>query len=103
MPSSADIIRDSINEFSRLQNWMLTAKSNNDMDTYNSMYDRYIELKVTLTSLGVNITKLDKINEWPQNNDSINGVKAIGLSGLCTIFIFRKKEYREKIAGWKKH
>ena len=60
MPSSADIIRDSINEFSRLQNWMLTAKSNNDMDTYNSMYDRYIELKVTLTSLGVNITKLDK-------------------------------------------
>ncbi len=63
MPSSADIIRDSINEFSRLQNWMLTAKSNNDMDTYNSMYDRYIELKVTLTSLGVNITKLDKINE----------------------------------------
>lgn len=63
MPSSADIIRDSINEFSRLQNWMLAAKSNNDMDTYNLMHDRYIELKVTLTSLGVNITKLDKINE----------------------------------------
>lgn len=63
MPSSADIIRDSINEFSRLQNWMLTAKSNNDIDTYNLMHDRYIELKVTLTSLGVNITKLDKINE----------------------------------------
>lgn len=63
MPSTADIIRDSINEFSRLQSWMLVAKSNNDMDTYNLMHDRYVELKVTLTSLGVNITELDKIKE----------------------------------------
>ncbi len=61
MPSCADIIRDSISEFTRVQNWMITAKANNDMETYNSMYDRYIELKVTLTSLGVNITKLDKL------------------------------------------
>lgn len=63
MPVAADIIRDSINEFSRLQNWMLMAKTNNDMDTYNLMHDRYVELKVTLTSLGVNITELDKIKE----------------------------------------
>lgn len=63
MPVAADIIRDSINEFSRLQNWMLMAKSNNDMDTYNLMHDRYVELKVTLTSLGVNITELNKIKE----------------------------------------
>lgn len=61
MPIAADIIRDSVNEFSRLQNWMLSAKANNDMETYNSMHDRYIELKVTLSSLGVNITELDKI------------------------------------------
>jgi len=60
MPSSADIIRDSINEFSRLQNWMIAIKDTNP-DIYNSMYDRYIELKVTLTSLGVNLTELDKI------------------------------------------
>lgn len=63
MPSAADIIRDSINEFSRLQNWMLSVKAKNDMETYNSMYDRYIELKVTLSSLGVNLTELDKIQE----------------------------------------
>lgn len=63
MPSTADIIRDSINEFSRLQSWMLVAKSNSDMDTYNLMHDRYVELKVTLTSLGVNVTELDKIKE----------------------------------------
>ena len=63
MPSAADIIRDSISEFSRLQNWMILAKENSDMETYNSMHDRYIELKVTLLSLGVNLAELDKIQE----------------------------------------
>ena len=63
MPSQADIIRDSINEFSRIQDWMILAKKNNDIETYEQIRKRYIELKVTLTSLGVNITKLDKINE----------------------------------------
>lgn len=62
MPSGADIIKDYVTEFSRLQNWMLSIKDK-DPATYNSMHDRYIELKVTLTSLGVNITELDKIKE----------------------------------------
>lgn len=63
MPSDAGIISDSINELSRLQKWMLSVKAKNDMDTYNQMYDRYIELKVILSSLGVNLTELDKIKE----------------------------------------
>lgn len=62
MPSAADIIRDSIAEFSRLQNWMLSVKEK-DPVTYEAMHDRYIELKVTLTSLGVNLAMLDKIKE----------------------------------------
>ena len=62
MPSAADIIRDSINEFSRLQKWMLSVKDK-DPETYNSMHDRYIELKVTLSSLGVNLSELDKIKK----------------------------------------
>ncbi|MCM1262644.1 MAG: hypothetical protein NC313_07965 [Butyrivibrio sp.] len=61
MPSSADIIKDYVTEFSRLQNWMIAIKETNP-ETYNSMLDRYNELKVTLNSLGVNLTKLDKIN-----------------------------------------
>lgn len=60
MPSGADIIKDYVSEFSRLQNWMLSIKEVAP-DTYDSMYDRYLELKVTLTSLGVNLTELDKI------------------------------------------
>lgn len=62
MSSAAGIIRDSITEFSRLQDWMIPIKESNP-DTYNSMYKRYIELKVTLSSLGVNLTELDKIKD----------------------------------------
>lgn len=62
MPDDANIIKDYVSEFSRLQNWMLAIKEK-DPATYSSMHDRYIELKVTLTSLGVNLTELDKVKE----------------------------------------
>ena len=62
MPNAADIIKDSVTEFSRLQDWMLSVKDK-DPATYDSMYKRYIELKVTLSSLGVNLTELDRIGK----------------------------------------
>ena len=62
MPSAADIIKDYVIEFSRLQDWMLQIREVAP-DTYNSMHKRYIELKVTLASLGVNLTELDRIKE----------------------------------------
>lgn len=62
MPSGADIIKDYVSEFSRLQNWMLAIRER-EPAVYQSMYDRYLELKVTLTSLGVNLSELDKIKE----------------------------------------
>ena len=62
MPSAADKIKDYVSEFSRLQDWMIPIKETNP-DTYNSMHKRYLELKVTLTTLGVNLTELDKIKE----------------------------------------
>lgn len=60
MPSAADIIKDYVIEFSRLQDWMISVKESNP-ETYESMHKRYIELKVTLSSLGVNLTELDRI------------------------------------------
>lgn len=63
MPGMSDIVKDSVVEFSRLQNWMLSAKKYGDMDTYKMMLDRYIELKVILCTAGVNLADLDKIKE----------------------------------------
>lgn len=61
MPHKYETNRE-LSVFSRLQNWMIAIKDK-DIATYNSMHDRYIELKVTLTSLGVNLTELEKIKE----------------------------------------
>ena len=63
MPGISDIVKDSVVEFSRLQNWMLSAKENNDISTDNMMLDRYKELKVILTAAGVNLQEIDKIKE----------------------------------------
>ena len=60
--NNAEIIQKAIEDFSRVQKWMLSVKEK-DITTYNLMYERYIELKVTLISLGVNLTELDKIKD----------------------------------------
>ena len=39
---------------------MLSAKDK-ESETYNLMYERYIELKVILSYLSVNLAELDKI------------------------------------------
>ncbi len=62
MPSAADIIKDYVIEFSGLQDWMVPIKETNP-ETYDSMHKRYIELKVTLSSLGVNLAEIDRIKD----------------------------------------
>lgn len=56
-----EMIKVSIEEFSRLQNYMLASEK--DSNCYKLMKDRYIELKVILTSFDINLTELDKIKE----------------------------------------
>ena len=55
------MIKVSIEEFSRLQNYMLASEKNSD--SYKLMKDRYIELKVILTFFEINLIELDKIKE----------------------------------------
>lgn len=59
--SENETIKVSVEEFSRLQSYMLASEK--DTDSYNLMKDRYIELKVILNSFGVSLTELDKIKE----------------------------------------
>ena len=58
--SKEELMKISVEEFSRLQDWMLSTKGK-DSETYNSMHKRYIELKVILSTLSVNLAELDKI------------------------------------------
>ena len=49
-------------EFSRLQSYMILA-TEKDSEIYKAMKVRYTELKVILTTSGINLTELDRIKE----------------------------------------
>lgn len=59
--SEKEMIKMSVEEFSRLQDYMI--ESDKESNAYKRMKRRYIELKVILTSSGVNLTELDMIKE----------------------------------------
>ena len=59
--SDKELLQKNIEEFSRLQNYMILTEK--DSEAYKVMKERYIELKVILTSLGINLTELDRIKE----------------------------------------
>lgn len=63
MPNGAEIIRDALNDFQRIQAHMFLAKKENAAETYASLKNDYISLKALLTSLGVNLSEIDKIKE----------------------------------------
>lgn len=56
-----EVIKISVEEFSRIQRFMLLADK--ESDVYKAMYERYIDLKDILTSSGVNLTEIDRIKE----------------------------------------
>lgn len=51
-----ELIKVSIEEFSRLQNYMLACDKNSN--SYKLMKDRYSELKVILTSFGITLAEM---------------------------------------------
>ena len=58
--SEKEMMKVSVEEFSRLQRYMVLTVDK-DTEAYKAMYERYVELKVILTSFGVNLTELDRI------------------------------------------
>lgn len=59
--TEGEMLKLSVEEFSRLQDYMLSSEK--DSDAYRKMKRRYIELKVILSASGVNLTELDMIKE----------------------------------------
>ena len=54
-------MQKNVEEFSRLQDYMSVCEK--DSESYKRMKRRYIELKVILTTSGVNLTEIDYIKE----------------------------------------
>lgn len=59
--TEGEMLKLSVEEFSRLQWYMQLADK--DSEIYKAMKMRYIELKVILTASGINLTELDRIKE----------------------------------------
>lgn len=59
--TEGEMLKLTVEEFSRIQRYMSLAEKNSEV--YKAMKERYIDLKVILTSSGVNMTELDRIKE----------------------------------------
>lgn len=56
-----EMIKMSIEEFSRVQDWMMMSEK--ESEVYQSLKKRYLDLKVILISSGVNLTEIDRVKE----------------------------------------
>lgn len=63
MPNGLEITKMAIDDFKKIQRYMLLAKKENATETYAELKDEYISLKAFLNISGVNLTELDKIKE----------------------------------------
>ena len=61
--NNAEIIKNAVDDFKKIQKYMILAKKENATETYAELKDEYLSLKALLNVLGVNLTDIDKIKE----------------------------------------
>lgn len=63
MPTSLEVTKAAIDDFKKIQKYMLLAREENATKTYAELKDEYLSLKAILQVSGVNLTDIDKIKE----------------------------------------
>ncbi len=63
MPTSLEVTKAAIDDFKKIQKYMVLAKEENATKTYEELKDEYLSLKAILQVSGVNLTDIDKIKE----------------------------------------
>ena len=63
MPTSLEIIKAAIDDFKKIQKYMILAKKENATETYAKLKDEYLTIKALLNVSVVNLTDIDKIKE----------------------------------------
>lgn len=63
MPSDAEIVKETLEQFKKIQRYMMLAREENASKTYSELKDEYVSLKAVLNVMGVNLTDIDKIKE----------------------------------------
>lgn len=61
--NNAEIMKNAMDDFEKVQRCMILAKEENATKTYAELKRQYIVLKALLNSLGVNLSEIDRIKE----------------------------------------
>ena len=63
MPTGVEVAKVAIDDFKKIQRYMILAKKENAIETYAELKEEYLALKAILQVCGVNVTDIDKIKE----------------------------------------
>lgn len=63
MPTGIEVTKAALDDFRKIQDYMLSAKKENATETYAKLKDEYLTIKALLQVSGVNLTDIDKIKE----------------------------------------
>ena len=63
MPSGIEVTKQALDDFKKIQDYMLLARKENATETYASLKREYLTIKALLNVSGVNLTDIDKIKE----------------------------------------
>ena len=61
--NNAEIAKDTIEQFKKIQRYMISAKKENATETYSILKEEYLSLKAILQVCGVNLIDIDLIKE----------------------------------------
>ena len=63
MPNGLEITKTAIEDFKKIQKYMMLAKKENASETFAELKEEYLSLKAILTVAGVNLADIDKFKE----------------------------------------
>lgn len=63
MPTGIEVIKAALDDFKKIQEYMLLAKEEGAVKTYAKLKDEYLTIKALLQVSGVNMADIDKIKE----------------------------------------
>ena len=63
MLSDAEIAKDTIEQFKKVQRYMAAARKEDAKETYSILKEEYLSLKALLNVIGVNMIDIDLIKE----------------------------------------
>ena len=63
MPSGIEVTKQALDDFKKIQRYMLLAKEENAKKTYAELKEEYLTIKALLNVSGVNLAEIDYIKE----------------------------------------